>query len=109
MGRPAYNIRRLTWIARILVLASVVGIFISSYIFYNPVYYPFTVSGISQPFSQAIFYGGSLLVFAGFMWLWPGASSIIALLWVFFIFMREFGIAQTPLPLYFFLLDVYSR
>jgi peptidoglycan/LPS O-acetylase OafA/YrhL len=108
-SKPAYNIRRLTWIARILVLAAAVGIFISSYIFYDPHYYPFTVSWISQEFSQAILYGGSLLVLAGLMWLWPGASSIIALLWVFFWFMQDFGIThtQTPLPLYFFLCGMF--
>jgi hypothetical protein len=109
VGRLAYNIRRPIWIARILVLASAVGIFISSYIFYNPHYYPFTISGISQQFSQAVLYGGSLLVLAGLMWLWPIVGSIPALLWVFFRFIQDFGTVHTqmPLPLYFFLYGMF--
>jgi hypothetical protein len=109
MSRPAYNIRRLTWIARILVLAAAVGIGISSYVFYVPYVDVNIFSGLSWQLNQAILYGGSLLVLAGLMWFWPGASSILALLWVFFRFMQDFGITQTqtPLPLYFFLYGMF--
>jgi len=107
MSRPTYNIRRLIWIARILVLASAVGVFISSYIFYDPHYYPFTISGISQQFSQAILYGGSLLVFAGLMWLWPRVGSIPALLWVFLRFIQDSIHTLPPLPLYFSLYGMF--
>jgi len=109
MGSPGFNSHRLTWIARILTLTSAVGVFISSYIFYDPHVYPFTISGISQQFSQAIISGGSLLVFAGLMWLWPGAGSLLALLWVFFRFTQDFSITRTlpPLPLYFSLYGLF--
>lgn len=108
-SRPVYNIRRLTWIARILVLTSAVGIGISSYIFYVPYVDINIFSGMSLQLNQAILYGGSLLVLAGLMWLWPGAGSIVALLWVFFRFTQDFGIThtQTPLPLYFSLYGMF--
>jgi hypothetical protein len=109
VSSPAFNSRRLVWLARALVLASAVGVFISIYFFYDPHFYPFTIAGISQPFSQAILAGGSLLVLAGLMWFWPRVGSVLALLWVFFRFMQDFSVLHTlpPLPLYFSLYGMF--
>ncbi len=93
----------LIWIARISVLTSAVGVLIISYFFYDPNYYPINISGVNQQVSQAIIYGGSLLVLTGLMWLWPGTGSALALLWIFFRLVQDFSIPRTlpPLPLYF--------
>jgi hypothetical protein len=109
MSSPASSSRWLVWLARALVLASAIGVFISIYFFYDPHFYPFTITGISQPFSQAILAGGSLLVLAGLMWFWPGVGSVLALLWLFFRIIQDFLVLKTmpPLPLYFTLYGAF--
>jgi hypothetical protein len=109
MGGSTSNSRWLLWLARALVLASAVGVFISIYFFYDPHFYPFTITGISQPFTQAILAGGSLLVLAGLMWFWLGVGSVLALLWLFFRFIQDFSVLHNlpPLPLYFTLYGMF--
>lgn len=103
------NSKRMLWVARILVFASALGVLISSYFFYDPHYYPIPIYGVNQQVSQAILYGGSLLVLAGFMWLWPGVGSALALLWTFFRLVQDSSISGIlpPLPLYFSLYGMF--
>ncbi len=109
MSGSISNSRWFLWLARALVLASAVGVFISIYFFYDPHFYPFTITGISQPFSQAILAGGSLLVLTGLMWFFPGVGSVLALLWLLFRFIQDFSVLHDlpPLPLYFSLYGMF--
>ena len=58
--------KRLHWAARICLVASAVGVLISSCYFYHPSSYPF--SGLSPQMGQTLAYGGFVLAIAGFAW-----------------------------------------
>jgi hypothetical protein len=85
-----------------MLLASAVGILAASYYYHQPRNFPLGM-GVSAQLGQTVLYGGLVLVFAGFAWLWPVAGGIIAILlsllqmWQF-LSVRDIAIPLTLIP-----------
>jgi len=101
--------KRLLWIARACLVVSTLGIFIASYVFYAPYYYPFG-SHIDQQIGQALLYGGVLLGITVFTWIWPIAGGIIAMLYSVIQLVGRFPqepLTLMPVPVYILLYGLF--
>ena len=98
--------KKIIWIvARASLVIATLGMFIASYAFYAPYYYPFS-SHTNQQIGQALLYGGVFLGIAVFAWIWPIAGGIIATLYGVIKLIQGFSpepLTLMPIPVYVFL------
>lgn len=108
-GRWYLSHKWLRWITRTCLVVSTLGVFITSYVFYAPYYYPFS-SHIEPQIGQALLYGGILIGITAFAWIWPIAGGIMAILYCI---IKLVGISAPepltliPIPLYVLLYIVF--
>ncbi len=103
------NSKKFLWIAQAGLVTSTLGIFIASYAFYAPSYYPFG-SHIDQQIGQALLYGGVLLGITVFTWIWPIAGGIIATLYSVIKLIQGFSpepLTLMPVPVYVLLYGLF--
>ncbi len=96
--------KKLLWIARAFMIIALVGVSITSYYFYAPYVYPSLWRQIGQPMAHVFEYGAPLLLITVFVWIWPTAGGIIAVLYSVLQFWLRFGARSPgtlmPVPLY---------
>jgi len=100
---------RLLWIARASLVIATLGMFITSYAFYAPYYYPFS-SHVEPQIGQALLYGGILLGIAVFTWLFPIPGGIIAVLYSVIKLIPRFSpesLTLIPVPVYVLLYGLF--
>lgn len=71
--------KKILWIVRSCFIVITITVFVLSYYYYVPVYYPF--SYLDQRFGQMLLYGGILFGITVFTWIFPVPGSIIAILY----------------------------
>lgn len=103
------NSKRLLLTGRICLVVSTLGMFIASYLFYTPYYYPFS-SHIEPQIGQALLYGGILLSITVFTWIWPITGGIIAVLYSLIRLIQGFSpepLTMIPVPVYVLLYGLF--
>ena len=103
--------KKLLWIARAFMIIALVGVSITSYYFYAPYVYPSLWRQIGQPMAHVFEYGAPLLLITVFVWIWPTAGGIIAVLYSLLQFWLRFGARSPgtlmPVPVYVLLYGLF--
>jgi len=97
------------WIAIGSLLIATLAMFIASYEFYAPHYYPFS-SHTDQQIGQALLYGGILLSISLFTWVWPIAGGVMATLYSVIKLIQGFSpepLTLVPVPVYVLLYGLF--
>jgi len=69
--------KKTLWIVRSCFIVITITVFVLSYYYYAPIYYPF--SFLDQKWGQVLLYGGILLGITIFTWIFPFPGSLIAI------------------------------